>query len=552
MSADRDLARQLPRPAATVILLRDAATGPEVFMLKRSPSAAFVANAYVFPGGGLDAADAAARSRVTGITDREASERLGVESGGLDYWVAAVRECFEEAGILLAVDAAGKDIPAERAAALSVHREAVNSGALAFGALLEREQLTIPGDRIAYFAHWITAPGRPRRFTTRFFIALAPTGQHGSHDDSETVESQWVRPQAALEACAREEIELVHPTRISLVELSAFSRAEQAFEFARNRTDIESNLSAWANGRDGRKLFRTGQPAFAEIHWSDPEERGDTSYELIPGVPKRLDPFVTRVIAPNPGFMTGPGTNTYLVGDQDLAVIDPGPAIDAHIEAVLQAGAGRIRWVLCTHTHMDHSPAARRIKEATGAMVFGRPAPRGGSQDQAFAPDRVMEHGERLQVGGVSLRAIHTPGHASNHLCFLLEETGMLFSGDHVMQGSTVVINPPDGDMIQYLKSLEMLLDEDLAILAPGHGYLIGAPHKEVRRLVAHRLSREAKVVDALRKLGEATLDQLVPVVYEDVPAKLHPVAARSLNAHLHKLAAERRALLDGELWRHA
>jgi glyoxylase-like metal-dependent hydrolase (beta-lactamase superfamily II)/8-oxo-dGTP pyrophosphatase MutT (NUDIX family) len=551
MSTDRNLARQLPRPAATVILLRDGTDGPEVFMLKRSPSAAFVANAYVFPGGGLDAADAAARSRVTGITDQVASERLGLESGGLDYWVAAVRECFEEAGILLAVDEGGTELPEHRLAALAAYRDAVNDGSLAFGTLLERERLMIPGDRIAYFSHWITAPGRPRRFTARFFVALAPAGQHGSHDDAETVASRWVRPVEALAACAREEIELVHPTRISLEELSAFGRAHQAFEFARERTDIVSNHSAWANGRDGRKLFRTGQAPLAEIQWSDPDERGDTSYELIPGVPKRLDDLVTRLIAPNPGFMTGPGTNTYLVGHDTLAVIDPGPLLDEHVDAILEAAAGRIRWVLCTHTHMDHSPAAKRIKEATGAVVLGRPAPAYGNQDQAFAPDRVMEHGERLEIGNASLRAIHTPGHASNHLCFLLEQTRMLFTGDHVMQGSTVVINPPDGNMHAYLASLEMLQTEDLAILAPGHGYLIGAPHKEARRLVAHRLAREAKVVEAMHRIGPASLEDLVPVVYADVPPKLHKVASRSLSAHLEKLAAERRAVLQDGIWRH-
>jgi glyoxylase-like metal-dependent hydrolase (beta-lactamase superfamily II) len=180
---------------------------------------------------------------------------------------------------------------------------------------------------------------------------------------------------------------------------------------------------------------------------------------------------------------------------------------------------------------------------------MGRPAPKGTSQDQAFAPDRVPEHGERLALGPVTLRVIHTPGHASNHLCYLLEDTRMLFTGDHVMQGSTVVINPPDGNMLAYFASLELLLAEDLAILAPGHGYLIGRPHKEVRRLIAHRLGREEKVVAALRKLGTATLDELVPEVYGDVPPKLHPVAARSLSAHLEKLLAERRALLQSERW---
>lgn len=544
------MTRIIPRPAATLILLRDGTAGPEIFMLKRSPSAAFVANAYVFPGGGLDAVDYRALDRVRGLTEAEANRRLGVDAGGLAYWVAAVRECFEEAGILLATDESGAPLDPERTAALNVHREAVNAGTLPFGELLARERLTIAAESIAYYSHWITAPGRPRRFSARFFVARAPHGQAGSHDDSETVASEWVRPGVALERCAKGEIELVHPTRVSLTELAAFDDAQRAFAFASNRVDIEADASCWAHGSEGRKLFRRADPPYAEIHWSDPEESGETTYDLVHGVPKRLDAYVTRIIAPNPGVMTGRGTNAYLVGDRELALIDPGPEIDSHIDALLAAGAGRIRWVLCTHTHMDHSPAARRIKEATGATVMGRPAPEGKNQDQDFAPDRILGHGERLRCGALTLRTVHTPGHASNHLCFMLEETRMLFTGDHVMQGSTVVINPPDGNMRDYLRTLEMLLDEDAAILAPAHGYLIGRPHHEIRRLIAHRLAREAKVVDAMRRLGAATLQELVPAVYADVSEKLHPVAARSLSAHLEKLVADNRALEETGRWR--
>jgi glyoxylase-like metal-dependent hydrolase (beta-lactamase superfamily II) len=237
--------------------------------------------------------------------------------------------------------------------------------------------------------------------------------------------------------------------------------------------------------------------------------------------------------------MTGPGTNTYFVGNEEgLAVIDPGPAIDSHIENILSMG--KLRWILCTHTHLDHSPAAAAIKQATGAKIFGRPAPAG--QDATFAPDQVLSHGERVQLGNVSLRAVHTPGHASNHLCYLLEQTKMLFTGDHVMQGSTVVINPPDGNMRAYLDSLELLLKEDVVILAPGHGYLIGEPQQEVRRLVQHRLKREGKVRDAITRLGEPTLEEMLPLVYDDVPPRLHGWAARSLTAHLQKLVGEGRA----------
>jgi glyoxylase-like metal-dependent hydrolase (beta-lactamase superfamily II) len=222
------------------------------------------------------------------------------------------------------------------------------------------------------------------------------------------------------------------------------------------------------------------------------------------------------------------------VGEGELAVIDPGPDVASHIEKLSKYN---IKWILCTHTHMDHSPAAAALKAATGAQLLGRPAPEG--QDASFKPDFVVENGQRIAIGAVTLRAIHTPGHASNHLCYLLEETRMLFTGDHVMQGSTVVINPPDGDMRAYLASLERLLAEDIAIIAPGHGYLIGAPHKEVRRLIAHRLGRESKVLKHLTSLKEASLEELVTLVYDDVPARLHRVAARSLTAHLDKLVAE-------------
>ena len=265
-------------------------------------------------------------------------------------------------------------------------------------------------------------------------------------------------------------------------------------------------------------------------------------YELLPGVPHRLDELVTRIIAPNGGMMTGAGTHTYLVGTRELIVIDPGPDDESHMQAILAAAAGRIRWILCTHTHSDHAPGAARLKNLTGAPV-GAMAPPRTDHDFDLNVDRVLADGDSIECAPGVVRAIHTPGHASNHLCFLLTANRMLFTGDHVMQGSTVVIWPPDGNMRAYIGSLRRLLDVDLAVLAPGHGHLIDQPRDELNRLVQHRLRREDKVRQAvLRADAGVTVGMLLPSAYDDVPKALHEWAALSLRAHLDKLVE------DGEL----
>jgi len=272
--------------------------------------------------------------------------------------------------------------------------------------------------------------------------------------------------------------------------------------------------------------------------------RGNTM-PLTSGQLDEITTGVRRLVARNPGFMTGPGTNTYLVGLQRCAVIDPGPHDLVHIERILEAAGGRVSAILATHTHPDHSPAVAALAQATGAEVLGRVAPAHGRQDATFVPTRVLNDGDVVRVGDLSLRAIHTPGHASNHLCYLLEGAGLLFSGDHVMQGSTVVIGPPDGNMQQYLQSLARLQREPVTHIAPGHGTVIDDAQAEVARLIAHRLQREAKVVERLRRAGRVTLDVLVTSVYDDVDPRLHPVAKGSLLAHLLKLEADGRAARD-------
>jgi glyoxylase-like metal-dependent hydrolase (beta-lactamase superfamily II) len=262
--------------------------------------------------------------------------------------------------------------------------------------------------------------------------------------------------------------------------------------------------------------------------------------DLTPGVACAIGPLVRRIVAPNPGLMTGPGTNTYLVGIDEIAVIDPGPDEASHLDAIAACGGDRIRWILLTHTHADHAPGAVGLKARTGGQVLAFGAA-GRGEGEVVEPDVAIRDGFELEATEFRLTALHTPGHASDHLCFLLERSRLLFSGDHVMQGSTVVIKPPDGDMAAYLDSLRRLLTLRVRSIAPGHGYVIEDPTETVEGYLAHRSAREAAVLAALAA-GDRSVDEIVRRVYVDVAAELHPVARHSVYAHLLKLAGEGRA----------
>jgi glyoxylase-like metal-dependent hydrolase (beta-lactamase superfamily II) len=253
---------------------------------------------------------------------------------------------------------------------------------------------------------------------------------------------------------------------------------------------------------------------------------------------------VTRLTAPNPSIMTGPGTNTYLVGDRHLVVIDPGPEDDAHLDAIATAAEsyGRLEAVIVTHTHSDHAPGARGLAERTGAVVLGF------DERAGFVPDLRITEGDVVDLGDLAIRAVHTPGHASDHLCYMIDEPmRLLFSGDHIMGGSTVVIAPPDGDMAAYLASLDRLLGETPAIdaIVPGHGPVMSDPIAVISGYRAHRLAREAAVLTALEARRDATIEEIVADVYTDVPEILHPIARYSVWAHLRKLRDEGRAASD-------
>ena len=273
-----------------------------------------------------------------------------------------------------------------------------------------------------------------------------------------------------------------------------------------------------------------------------------------PGVPTAIDGCkipVKRILGRNPGPMTGPGTNSYLIGQDRLCLLDPGPIDDVQFESFMSAiGNRKLEYLLLTHTHGDHSPGAARIHEATDATLVGISAPDVAGQDQSFQPQQKWQHGDEVDCGEYKIRLIHTPGHVSNHLCFLLVEEALLFTGDHVLQGTTSVILPPDGDMSACLDSLAYLQTLRLRYLAPGHGGIMDEPHLEIEKLIAHRLKREAKVLAGLAELGECTVDELVLIVYDDVAEHLIPWAKRTMLAHLIKLERDDRIIESKDRWR--
>ncbi|MCP5396344.1 MAG: MBL fold metallo-hydrolase [Sphingomonadaceae bacterium] len=276
------------------------------------------------------------------------------------------------------------------------------------------------------------------------------------------------------------------------------------------------------------------------------------------GLVEEVEPLVRRVLAPNPSPYTYTGTQTYLVGNAgDIAVIDPGPAEPEHL-AALEAAIGDkpVSAIMCTHTHRDHSPAAAPLAEKTGAPIVGcaplvleSSEPRADeSFDKAYAPDRVMEDGEAMTGTGWTLRAVHTPGHTSNHLCFALEESGALFTGDHVMGWSTSVVIPPDGDMAAYMASLARLHEREDRVYYPAHGPAVEKPRQLVRGMIGHRRQRENQILRLIRE-AEHAIEEMVPKMYKGLDERLHGAAGMSIKAHLLDLEKRGMASRMGDLW---
>lgn len=522
----------VPRPAATVLLMRDTPQGIELLMTRRSPTASFAPGAYVFPGGGIDAADAQAHGFAA---RREIQSDLHLTQA-----IAAIRESFEELGVLLARHADGRPADAADIAALDRHQP--------FVAQCRERGLVLAADEVYVLAHWITDRDLPRRFDVPFLVARMPEGQQPVADEAEQFEPVWVRPADALARHKAGSFFMIFPTIRTLERLEKFATVQAVLDACAGDKPLWTSCprAGFVNGREER--YMEHEMPYGELALTSPDGqlvhhldwRTDQSVALLKNV--------MRLTAPNPGVMTGPGTNSYIVGDAQTGylVIDPGPNEPEHIAAIHRATGGDIRMIVCTHSHADHSPGARPLQ----ALCAGKPPVLGlASQPTArpaseFTPDRVLQNQERLALSGPGLEhtlmVIHTPGHAANHLCLVLLEDGLLFSGDHILNGSTTVVDPPDGDMSDYLDSLDKLAaacaEHGIEFILPAHGHVLGFAPLAIAHLKKHRLQREAKVVAAMRARPGAGLDQWVELAYDDVPPRMWPVAKRSLLAHVQRI----------------
>ncbi|MBE0474849.1 MBL fold metallo-hydrolase [Rhodoferax sp.] len=548
------------RAAATVLLLRDTPDGLEVLMTRRSNTASFVPGAYVFPGGCIDAAD--------GCCHALAQRRATQSAPALTQAIAAIRESFEELGVLLARHADGSWATQAEVDALDRQGN--------FGAQCAARGLTLAASDMHVLARWITGLDLPKRFDATFLVAGVPPGQTPVADQTEQFEPVWVRPNDALARHQAGSFFMIYPTIVTLERLHGLATVDavlQACAVSEEPLWCSCPRTGLLAGREAR--YMEHESAYGELALVCPHGQIahplDWQYEQAVPLLKNLQ----RLTAPNPGAMTGPGTNSYLVGDPGTGfiAIDPGPADEEHLEKLWRAAGGDIRMIVCTHSHPDHAPGAKPLQAmcANKPPILGLPSAATARAHSAFVPDRVLQDGELLVLGRTAfaagapllqgsgafgarrmsdtthtLQVIHTPGHAANHLCLLLLEDGLLFSGDHILNGSTTVVDPPDGDMCDYLNSLDLLHDacttHRLKFILPAHGYAIGGPDDEaqaaIARLKAHRLQREAKVMAAMQAQPDGTLDDWLTQVYADVPQRMWPVAKRSLMAHVARITA--------------
>ncbi|QNP57899.1 MBL fold metallo-hydrolase [Paenacidovorax monticola] len=532
------------RAAATVLLLRDTADGAlEVLMTRRSAQASFAPGAYVFPGGGIDALDAASHA----AADRRPTQT----DTHLTQAIAAIRESFEELGILLARHAGdGRMADAADIAALDRHAP--------FVAQCQARGLRLAADGVFVLAHWTADRDLPKRFDVPFLVARMPDGQEPVADEAEQFEPVWVRPADALARHDAGQFFMIFPTIRTLERLARFADTNAVLAAVAGEAPLWTSCprAGLRAGKESRHMEH--EPEFGELAMVCPDGQIVHPLDWQSERPVPLRKNLQRLTAPNPGVMTGPGTNSYLVGDPATGyiAIDPGPADAEHLERLWRAAGGDIRMIVCTHSHPDHSPGAAPLQALCAQAghpappILGLPSAPTARAASHFVPERSLQNGELLTLKGQApegeithtLQVVHTPGHAANHVCLLLVEDALLFSGDHILNGSTTVIDPPDGNMADYLDSLDRLdalcAGHGVEFILPAHGYVLGDARGTIARLKAHRLAREAKVIAAMQALPGGTVEDWVRHAYDDVPPRLWPVAQRSLLAHVERIRA--------------
>ena len=543
------------RPAATVLLLRDTPDngGLEVLMTRRSGTASFAPGAYVFPGGGIDALDASPETHAT------ADRRPAQGDLHLTQAIAAIRESFEELGVLLARHTGGP----RKGLMADAHDIAAIDRHLPFAAQCQARGLRLAADSVYLLAHWTGDRDLPRRFEVPFLVARMPEGQEPVADETEQFEPVWVRPADALARHEAGQFFMIYPTIRTLQRLAKFDATQAVLDAVAHEQPlwVSCPRAGLLGGTEAR--YMEDEMPFGELALVCPDGQivHPLDWQTERAVPLLRN--VQRLTAPNPGVMTGPGTNSYLVGDPatGFIAIDPGPADAEHLDKLWRAAGGDIRMIVCTHSHPDHSPGAAPLQALcvqagrAAPPILGLPSAPTARAASAFTPDRALQNNELLALSGQApegkithtLQVIHTPGHAANHLCLLLQEDGLLFSGDHILNGSTTVIDPPDGNMADYLDSLDRLdalcAEHNVEFILPAHGHVLGGPingaRSAIAKLKAHRLAREAKVLAAMQALPDGSMEDWVQHAYDDVPPRMWPVAQRSLLAHVERIRSQ-------------
>ena len=528
------------RAAATILLLRDAGVDYEVLMTRRSLKASFAPGAFVFPGGAVDAADGSPRAR-------ELSRSRPTQTPEhQQFAVAAIREAFEELGILLAIDP-----EREGHVAQALINGMDRSPGADFLSQVAAKGLTLAVDQVWWLAHWITDRDLPKRFDARFLVARMPAGQAPAADNSEQFEPIWIAPREALRRHAAGAFDMIFPTIRTLRRMVQWPDVDSLLAACRDEGPawISCPRAGFVKGQVER--FSEDEAPFGELELTSPDGQVAHHLDWQSERPVQLLTDVWRLTAANPGRMTGPGTNTYILGDSrsGFLVIDPGPPIVEHIERIASLVGQQLKMILCTHSHPDHSPGAPMLQALVGAPIMGLPSADTAEAHSFFRPDQTLADGQTLRLGDMTIQVVATPGHAANHLCFFISEDRLLFSGDHVLNGSTTIVNPPDGHMGDYLRSLDRMAALEPLFILPAHGHVMGAAQESIARLKAHRLMREAKVLQAVAALPCTGLDELVSLAYDDTPVEAHGIARRSLLAHLIKLLDDGRIATRGAGW---